>query len=122
MPTERFVAGYKQVIGTEGGDGMVSDATTKRDLMPHVGAQWVTWTPRTGWRGDAKARDTVLEDITYLLSDACKLENLFSGQHCVLMTIRFPGHKGKLPNGRCIVFASSLRDIRLRFAPGSSSS
>lgn len=72
-----FVTGYKDALGLNGAD-MGWGSRMRRDVMIHVGAHFVTWTPRTGWKGDAKVRETVVEGVNYLLDDTCKFEALCS--------------------------------------------
>lgn len=75
--TRGFVAGYNDALGLNGA-GMGWGSRMKRDVIIHVGAHFVTWTPRTGWKGDAKVRETVVEGVNYLLDNACEGEALCS--------------------------------------------
>lgn len=48
------------------------------DVVIHVGALLVTWTPRHGWIGDVKVREMLMEGVTYLLDDMCTAQDVLS--------------------------------------------
>lgn len=59
---DAFLSAYRQTAGVEGGNLGVA-----RRALTHIGAHFVAWTPRVGWEGKDKVRETVRKGVDLLV-------------------------------------------------------
>ena len=58
---DAFLSAYRQVAGG------AADLGVARRALTHVGAHFVAWTPRVGWEGKEKVRETVRKGVDLLI-------------------------------------------------------